>query len=72
MGHSHMGYGGRIWLNLCIQETPKRVLLHTVKTQMFATRFGISSGSTLSVEVKKIFSQKINIFFKSGTKLGGD
>ena len=34
----------------CIRETPRRVLLQTVKTQM---KRGISSGSTLFVKVKR-------------------
>ena len=49
-------------LTLCIQETHRRVLLQTVKTQM---KYNImhSSGSTLFVMVKKIFRQKNTIFF---------
>ena len=50
-------------LILYFQETPKRILLKTVNTQMNAALCCISSESTLSVKVKKIFRQKNSIFF---------
>ena len=42
----------------CVSETPKQVLLQTVKTQM---KCSIISGSSLLVKVKKIFRQKNTI-----------
>ena len=51
----------KINTNPCVHETPKQVLLQTVKTQL---KCSISSGPTLFVKVKKTFRQK-NIFSKS-------
>ena len=48
-------------LTLCIPETPKQVLLQTVKTQM---KCSISSGSTLIVKVKNLQTKVYNIFWK--------
>ena len=48
--------------NFWIQETPKWVLLQTVKTQMKCS-INFIAGSTLFLKIKKIFRQKNTIFF---------
>ena len=53
------------WLiTLCIRETPKRVLLHTVKTQMKCSIMMHFIGVYTVCKVKKFFRQKKYIFWK--------
>ena len=51
---------------LCIQEAPKRVIFQTVKTQMKCSiMLHFIRVYTVCIDKKKIFRQKISIFFEN-------